>query len=189
MSSMKSLTYSHQWQCLVDFTEKRFPAVSLWIQTHSGFVFQRRAGGMWGVWKSHFHQYILGWFCSPGVQKEKQGHGREERRNTQLVCRGMKVLVCSHRPARASATPRRASGWQHLHELLGKFMVCMEGLCSAPALPQQFLHFQRPKHFHVVMERKSLASVIKLFCSIQTKLSARKGYTLQKMWLCGHLIT
>lgn len=43
MSSMKSVTYSHQWPCLVDFIEKRFPAVSLWIQTSPSFVFQRRA--------------------------------------------------------------------------------------------------------------------------------------------------
>lgn len=139
VSSMKSVTYSHQWQCLVDFIEKRFPAVSVWIQTRTSFVLQQHAGGMRGVWKSHFHQYILGWFCVPRGAKGKGG-AREERRNTKLVCRGMKVFVCSHRPARASAAPRRASGWQNLHDLLGKCMMCMEGLCC----PYNFCIFRSP---------------------------------------------
>lgn len=108
-----------------------------------------------------------------------KGGAWEERRNTKLVCRGMKDLVCCHRPARASAAPRSCM------TCLGSSWCAWRGCAQPQPFPNNFA-FSEPQAFPC--REKSLASVIKLFCSVWTKLSARIGYTLQKMWLCGHLI-
>lgn len=126
-----------------------------------------------------------------GAKGKGKGGAWEERRNTKLVCRGMKVLVRSHRSARAPAAPRRASGWQHLHALLGKFLVCMEGLCTTPALSLQFLHFQKPKHLHVVMGPKTPGQCHKtLLFSLDRLFSQKRRHHPENVivWTSHHLV-
>lgn len=90
---------------------------------------------------------------------EGKAEGKEGRINTKLVHRGTEGSVCSPRPARSPAVPRRASGFWHLHDPPGKITVYTKGLCMTQALSLWLLHLQKLKHLHIVMDWKPLARV------------------------------